>query len=514
MANNSEAAFHWFENICDEFSRNPEGATAELSRFRETEEAYSISQVVIQNTTKSHVQFHALAVLQHSYLTHYRQISDEQIIELRHFLWNVIVDRGTANALDQSVATKLIHVFAQVLKRNWMSESSEQRAGVFNMISSYIADTKTSGPIRYKIAGKIVSTLLEVFAKKRRTPDESIGYSPELQGSIHLCFQEDTSFCGLIASYQLSLQLLSKAFELSNSSLFTAEGGEQLCFNYEVASVVKTIFDLLTDLFGWEFDSSSMLPFGSDCVSDEKFECGAVHIPAAWIALAGGASAFSGILVQVMQCYELIRIALFGHAVVGDSGSVGEGMLLKDSLVRGGCAFPGKGTSSSSPSMLSVRIAGEYISSIRQLLLTCASFSSNSSPGSGSSSNGLFVSCSDKVTYVNQLLYQMVSVLGYGVTAVVSRSFQSNGGGGGGVMLSSEQTEDLLQNEIEHAIYILIRLFGNFNLSVIGQAATFESFMVCFQWALINLIYSFAHFLIRLCRHSFVKPLSLPCRYC
>ena len=513
MASNSEAAFHWFENLCDEFSRNPEGATAELSKFRESEEAYSISQVVIQNSTKSYVSFHALAVLQHSYLTHYRQFSAEQNTELQNFLWTIIKEKGAANVLDQSVLTKLIHVFALVLKRNWMSESPEQRASVFTLISSFIVDDVSASPIRYKIAGKIISTLIEVFAKKKRTPDESIGYSPELQGTIHLCFQEDAAFCGLVACYQLSLQLLSKAFELSNTSLFTTAtegggGGVQVCFNYQVASVVKTIYDLLSDLLGWEFDSPNSTS-GGDGVSDEKFECGAVHIPAEWVTLAGGPGVFNDILAQLIQSYELIRIALFGSGIVDNeasgTGSSG-GSPLKSSLCGHGCSFAGTGTATSSSSMLSVRIAGEYISSIRQLMLTFASFSSSNSSGNNTSNNGLFVSTSEKVTYSNQLLYQMITVLGYGVTSVVSRTFHSSGGsggGGGGVMLSPEQVEDLLLSEIEHAVYILIRLCGNFHLSIIGQTATFESFMV----DMLRVLYS-------MCQPFFILYLSLLDLFC
>jgi hypothetical protein len=479
----SEEAFGWFENLCDEFSRNPEGATAELSRFRQTEEAYTISQVVIQNSTKPHAQFHALAVLQHSYLMHYRQFNSDQNIELRNFLWSVIVEKGTANTLDQSVATKLIHVFALVLKRNWMNEGPEQRSGVFNMISVFISENATESPIRYKIAAKIVSTILEVFAKKKRTPDESIGYSPELQGTIHLCFQEDSTFCGLIASYQVTLQLLSKAFELSNTSLFATsiatDNGTQMCFNYQVASVVKTIYDLLTDLFGWDFDSAN----SSASATDEKFECGAVHLPAAWVELAGGSDAFNDILGQLMQSYELVRIALFGRVVLGSGAGEEGGAGVRGSLVHGGCSFGVLGavspssSSSSGSCIQSVRIAGEYISSIRQLLLTFASFSSGSSPSNSSSSNGMFGSDAEKIGYSNQILLQMISVLGYGVTALVNQSFHSSGSNGG-ASLTPEQVEDLLLNEVEHAIYILIRLFGNFHLSVIGQAAAFESFMV------------------------------------
>jgi hypothetical protein len=474
MASDQEGAFHWFENLCDEFSRSPDAATAEIARFRETEEAYTLSQIVIQNSTKSHVQFHALSVLQHSYLTHYKKFTSWQNTELRVFLWSVISEK--IEQFDASVATKLIHVFAIVLKRNWMTETGEDRSGVFSMISGYVSDGIGGGegePGRMKVAAKVISTMLEVFAKKKRTPDESIGYSPELQVTIHQCFQEDSEFCGLIACYQLSLQFLSKAFDLASTKLYTTVESGGVCFDYKIASTVRTVYVLMTDLLGWDFDTPTSASSGNNGESDEAFECGAVHLPASWVSLAGGATAFNGILAQLLECYELIRIALFGKAVVSTSIS-DDDVTIRSFLFRQGCSFVGNGASAGA--MQSIRIAGEYMSSIRQLLLTFASFSSSSSPANYSSSNGLFASDSDKVGFSNHVLLQMITVLGYGVTALVSgRSGHYNTIGS---QVLPEMVEDLLLNEVEHSIYILIRLFGNFHLTVIGQTTTFESFMV------------------------------------
>ena len=460
MATDIEDAFHWFESLCDDFSRDPQRASEELSRFRETEQAISVSQVVIQNSTKSHVQFHALAVLQHAYLTHYHQFSDEQNREIRDFLWLVVLDKSISHVLDQSVITKVIHTYAIVVKRNWITDSHEQRSKIFNMISALVCDDESDHTLlRYKIASKILSSMLEVFANKKRTPDESIGFSPEAFSALHHCFQEDKTFNGLFASFHLAMQLLSKAFDLSKEMLFDESEGDRACFDHNVASVVKAIYDLVMELFGWDHDSRSM----SYIDLNEKAEYGAVRIPNDWVDAAGGAVAFNDILRQLIGNYNVMRLALFGPKSVEECVNTVDGILSKRKL-QVGCTF---GESEGKPSLqISVRIAGEYLSSIRQLILTFSSISSKSN-------SSIFVTDAEKIYFADLISQEMMTVLGYCIDSLTTNNLV-----GVGSNLSQEQVEELLLGEIEHAIYILIRLYGNFGLSILGQTASFESFMV------------------------------------
>jgi hypothetical protein len=307
--------------------------------------------------------------------------------------------------------------------------------------------------------------------------------------AVHVSFQSDKSFCGLAALYRLALTLLSRALQGIPYSLFEMqEGASAASLRVDIAEFASEVCRRLppllpsaltpVDLFAPR--GAPRLGFRSEhrCVralplpprplsppsssNDESnlvangYEQLSVKVPAEWVEIAGGPQAFESMLQSALACYLRLR---------------------STNLFSADETAPALLVSPTSAS-LTARVIKDYLFSFRQLLLALVSIASSNSAA--------FPSEAQKTSFVSAVLDSLMPVLRDNLSAS-SRSYAPKGY----PSIPTDYFLELRHQELEHLVFILIRLFGaslppslcssptgNFHLEVLGKSASFESFMV------------------------------------
>jgi hypothetical protein len=188
-----------------------------------------------------------------------------------------------------------------------------------------------------------------------------------------------------------------------------------------------------------------------------------VKVPAEWVEIAGGPQAFESMLQSALACYLKLRNT---NVFSADEGAV--------SLLVSPASAP-----------LTAKVMKDYLFSFRQLLLALVSIASSNSAA--------FPSETQKISYVSAVLEALMPILRDNLSAS-TRGYSPKGY----AAIPSDFFVELRHQELEHLIFILIRVYGlslslpslsirlaapltrsgNFHLEVVGKSDSFESFMV------------------------------------
>lgn len=156
-------------------------------------------------------------------------------------------------------------------------------------------------------------------------------------------------------------------------------------------------------------------------------------IPGEWVQELGGGEVFFGMLEATMGCYRAIRDALLVFEGAPRSGNA---VSLSVTAVQGQKKPP-------------VGVAREYMSSLRQLLLSLASISSSCA--------AVFPSDEQRGAYVDFIVRETVPLLSSSMMYLCQSE---------GVVasipdgLSADSVGELCAQECEHLLFSLIRVFG------------------------------------------------------
>lgn len=156
-----------------------------------------------------------------------------------------------------------------------------------------------------------------------------------------------------------------------------------------------------------------------------------ITVPEDWVEIAGGPQAFESMLHSSIACYLKLR----------NTTLLRENESLKLDIARDSVAITSKAIK-------------EYLFSFRQLLLALVSVAS--------SNTAAFPSENQKVSYVTTILESLTPVFQENVLTSI-RQYHPKGY----PSLPKDYFSELQHQEFEHVVFILIRLFGLFRISVL-----------------------------------------------
>ena len=152
----------WFTSIVNELQRNPQLATAEISKFRDTDEAHGLCMQFLHETQTPLVQFQVLTILQYTTVKNWNRFTPQDCEAIRTCLWSKIMHHHTQ--MTPFVLNKAYQLFALTWKCGWSRESQEVKSSLFKSITSNLIQYGNIASSR--AAGQVLRAVIEEFASR------------------------------------------------------------------------------------------------------------------------------------------------------------------------------------------------------------------------------------------------------------------------------------------------------------------------------------------------------------
>ena len=177
----------------------------------------------------------------------------------------------------------------------------------------------------------------------------------------------------------------------------------------------------------------------SDARSSDIFESSSVTIPDEWVQEVGGGEVFFSVLQEAIECYHVVRDAL----VILESHP--------SNTRKDGCRLSFEeidGVGMEHKRQHPIAVARDYLSSLRQLILSVASISTGCS--------AIFPSGERSGALVDFILRETIPLLSGSMMYLTRQTTASHIPDG----VTADSLAEICAQECEHLLFILIRLMG------------------------------------------------------
>jgi hypothetical protein len=235
------AELAWFEGLVAQLAKDPRAAGPALLALRRTDGAHELCLRLLRRALSPAARFQALLVLRATLVTRWRTFSPQAIADFQMFLWELIASDSVQEAY---VLNKLIQVYAVAVKKSWMADGEARRAHYFELVEA----VSGGGSVRaLYVASKVLRALVESLALGDGLDE---GLSREQLGRLRRAFLAGGTDgagaaagapSGLLLAARLSISVLQQIHALT--APFDACVAEQCGGAAAAAAAVVTISD-------------------------------------------------------------------------------------------------------------------------------------------------------------------------------------------------------------------------------------------------------------------------------
>jgi hypothetical protein len=170
----------WFEQLCENLSRNPHDATRLFEEFRESENVFEVCLAVLQSGQSTpQGKFHALSSLQYAILLKWENLAQEDQVRWLQ-LFETFIFQAVQSNFPTFLSNKLIQVFCSIQKKRWVTATAEEKTTLYQWLTrffqpsyetempnpSYFTSGMNNSTLLAQLGVNIILSLLEEFTKK------------------------------------------------------------------------------------------------------------------------------------------------------------------------------------------------------------------------------------------------------------------------------------------------------------------------------------------------------------
>ena len=428
----------WWEGICEELARNPAAVTKTITDFRDSDQALEASKYFLQPSTgcTANAQFQSALILQYVCLKHWGKLTIIDIQELRTTLWTLIHSSIAAGSMPYFALNKIMQVYALLWKRGWHDSDITARQQLFQQIRAFM-----QSPQYMKSGATLLRTVVEEFSSRSSA---EIGLPIEFHRVAHAAYEN----LGLDESMEIAAQALATSFDTVAK---LQDDPESVVI---AAGIVAETTKLLVELMNWDFDSAEKFAYSfrkdSDNDRERQRSSDLLALPRKW----AGVFLHAGFLDGVCNAYEKLRVVYAHYSKLQAQGGMNQSMIAQNS--------PGQGPSAATAGAL--KASELALNDLRLLLSAVASITGD-----------FFQDDAEKVLLCGHLVGRIVPMLTTAldrspIVHIFGASPSGNGKRGQGGM-EAMSLEELRAAECLHTGTVVLRLLGNYRLSIASRMA-------------------------------------------
>lgn len=407
----------WFDNVCNQLSSEPQKATAILSEFRDSEQAFNVCKTLLPTPKlSSQAQFQAVLILQHSCLKHWNELNKTDKDELKIMLWTVIEGAAYTKSLPSYTLNKCIQLYALIWKREWNELDEQGKAVLFHQIVALLQHQSQDVNVM-KVGASILLVTVEEFNSKSSA---EVGLPLEFHRVTRNLYES----YGINESFQLALQSVNHSISLVTTAVTTSRGGGVDASIASAAAYMNVSIQALMEIINWEHGSSddmliNLCNSNSNGSSNNAATNQLLCLPRLWSSFLMQ----NNFLNQIYTTYESIRAILLNPLYSASSGITAA--------------------------------IDECMNDCRLILISMASVTGK-----------FFENDDEKMSYASFLIIKTCPLLNTSInTSNVTNT-------------SKTLFDDIRSKECEQFSTLLLRLLGNFDFRILSQMQCFESMLV------------------------------------
>jgi len=352
--------------------------------------------------------------MQYNSLKNWSRLSVPQIAQLKETLFAVLQNATATATMPPFALNKVTQCYVLFWKRGWKELSSEEKQTLFHQITFYVQ--QATKPVAFRHGAILLRVLVEEFAM--RSPAEA-NLPSEFHRQAHTAFEE----YGLDLSLQLGMQCLSTAISMANAD--------------QAVPCITEAVKLFSEVLSWDFGTNAIAnafqtrkPTASMEYARSTGPSHLLTVPRRWSPLLLQTSFIDSICDVYMRTRNLL-----GHTIASSSSS----------------SSSNNGTTSPRSHQGSIDEMLACLMELRMLLVSMSSIAGQ-----------IFENDAERLALGTCVMRHVVPMLDSAVdtkwdTAIVG---------------------DFRAQECENLGTVLLRLLGNFRLSLCCQMSCFDQMMM------------------------------------
>lgn len=433
----------WFEHLCLLIDQNPTKATASIMEFREQDYALEACHSWIRTPECSAIaQFQLALIIQYCSLKNWSHLSPESAQALRDTLWTLIQNASINNTMPMYALNKLMQVFSLLWKRGWHDMEAATQRNIFTQIDALVnatASTQLISATSFTTGTKLLTILIEEF-ESRSTSE--IGLPLEFHNKTHESFEKlGLSECLRLAQVGLTRSSQQMHFNAASPQAIT-----------ETIPLVTESVRLFVEILNWTFEgcasgSQTDLSGQQGGGKTDKRGSSLLNLPRAWAALL--------LSHEFLDCVFRVYTQIRGTCVQ-----------LSEMCHLAALNAPQAMNSGLDSPRQKLRACSACLTELRLLMVSFASLSGSK----------FFETDGERVTLGNALLQAVEPMLCNAVS--MGETDGAAAVAGGPKVIKNGFLIELFSEESVSFGTIILRLLGNFKITLCMQMRAFETVLV------------------------------------